>query len=108
MCDLLLAESIQGLKYLCEKFVMQIHHLRITIIPETCNSLVCTCWQFTLQDIGAPEGGKGALPECDSGPSHRTSALRNLMLVVEKVTGPSSVKMSKRENWCQVSSVSPY
>lgn len=35
-------------------------------------------------------------------------SLRNLILVVEIVTGPSSVKMSEGENWCQVSSWSPY
>lgn len=37
MCDLLLAESIQGLKYRFDNFVMQIHYLRITLISEMCN-----------------------------------------------------------------------
>lgn len=104
----LLAESIQGLKYLWDNFVMQIHYLQITIISEMWNSLLRTSWQFTLQGIQAPEGGKGTLLECGCGPLHRTFALRNLMLAVQKVTGPSSVKTSKKENWCQVTSVNPY
>lgn len=98
MCDLLLAESIQGLKYRFDNFVMQIHYLRITLISEMCNFLLYTSCQFTLQGSWRWEGNT-------PGMEHRTSGLRNLMLVVKKF---SSVKMSERENWCQVPSVSPY
>lgn len=61
---------------------MQIPHLKITNISETPNSLLCTNRQLTPQDIWAPEGGKGRLPEYDSRSLHSASALSSLMLVV--------------------------
>lgn len=90
MCELLLSESIQGLKYLSENFVMQIHYLIFTIISETCNSLLYTSWQFTLQGIQAPEGRKGTLLECGSG-------AQNLCLEDSHVSSQkfSSVKMNR-------------